>query len=130
MKSFGKNGAENGEFRKRLDVCLDDEGRIVVTEWGNHRVQVLSQEGETISIFGDSGPEKLNQPRSCIPDKNIFLVADGGNNCSKVFDHLATFLYKFGKQGNQGGQFNLPYSMLLDSSNNLFVCDANLNNRV
>ena len=129
-KSFGKNGAGNGEFKNPRDVCLDDEGRIVVTEFSNHRIQALSQEGETISIFGDSGPEKLDRPRSCIPYKNIFRVADGGNNCSKVFDHLGTFLYKFGKQGNQDGQFNLPYSMLLDSSNNLFVCDANLNNRV
>ena len=127
VKSFGKNGAGNGEFKDPVDVCLDDEGRIVVTERDNHRIQVLSPDGETLSILGDSGPEKLNQPRSCIPYKNIFLVADGGNNCIKVFDRSGTFLYKFGKRGNQDGQFNLPYSMLLDSSNNLLVCDHSKN---
>ena len=127
VKSFGKNGAGNGEFKDPVDVCLDDEGRIVVTERDNHRIQVLSPDGETLSILGDSGPEKLNQPRSCIPYKNIFLVADGGNNCIKVFDRSGTFLYKFGKRGNQDGQFNLPCSMLLDSSNNLLVCDHSKN---
>jgi len=70
-----------------------------------------------------------NYPTSCIFYKNMFLVADGGNNCIKVFNQSGTFLYKFGKQGNQGGQFKLPYGMLLDSFNNLLVCDIN-NHRV
>ena len=43
----------------------------------------MTQEGETITMFGDSGPEKLNRPTSCIPYKNMFLVADGDNNCIK-----------------------------------------------
>ena len=42
---------------------------------------------------------------------------------------LLTFLYKFRKKGDQGGQLNLPRCLLVDSSNNLLVCDAN-NNRV
>ena len=129
LKSFGKCGTGKGEFKNPLDVCLDDEGRIVVTEFGNHRIQVLSQEGETISIFGDSGLEKLKDPTSCIPFKDKFLVADFGNNCTKVFDQSGTFLYKFGEKGNQDGQFDLPYGMLLDNSKNLLLSDYN-NNRV
>ena len=39
-------------------VCLDEERRIVVTEYSNDRIQVMSREGETISIFGNIGPEK------------------------------------------------------------------------
>ena len=92
LKSFGKRGSGKGEFSNPVDVCLVDEGRIVVTEWGNRRIQVLSQEAETISIFGDSGPEKLNRPMSCFLNKNMFLVADGGNNCIKVFDQSGTFI--------------------------------------
>ena len=127
--SFGKYGAREGEFKYPLDVCLDDEGRIVVTEYSNNRILVLSKEGETISIFGDSGPEKLNLPTSCIPYKNMFLVSDAGNSCIKVFDQSGTFLYKFGTQGNQDGQFDWPRGMLVDRSSNLLVCDR-YNNRV
>ena len=90
---------------------------------------MLSQEGETISIFGKSGPEKLNRPASCIPYKNKFLVTDRNNNCIKVFDQSGTFMYKFGNLGNQDGELNIPTSLLLDSSNNLLVCDFK-NNRV
>ena len=38
MKSFGKCGTAKGEFMNPVDVYLDDEERIVVTEWGNHRI--------------------------------------------------------------------------------------------
>jgi len=126
VKSFGKHGAGKGEFKSPLDVCLDDEGRIVVTDCWNDRIQVLSHEGETISIFGD---RRLNKPTSCIPYKNKFLVNDRGNDCIKVFDQSGTLLYNFGKGGNQDGQFNWLCGMLLDSSNNLLVCDCD-NNRV
>ena len=129
VKSFGKRGAGKNEFKNPLDVCLDDEGRFVVTEYHNHRIHVLSKEGETISIFGDSGPEKLKYPTSCIAYKDMFLVSDRDNNCVKVFDQSGTFLYKFGKEGNQDGQFNWPRRMLVDSNNNLLVCDRS-NNRV
>ena len=123
VKSFGKRGAGKGEFNTPIDIRLDDEGRIVVTEVGNRRIHVLSREGETISIFGDSGSEKLDCPTRCIPYKNMFLVSDGGYNCIKVYDRPGTFLYKFGTQGNQDEQFNLSYGMFVDRYSNLLVCD-------
>jgi len=89
----------------------------------------MTQEGGETTMFGDSGPEKLNYPTSCIPFKNMFLVVDGGNHSIKSFGQSGTFLYKFGKEGNEDGQLNWPLGMLLDSSNNLLVCDSD-NNRV
>ena len=129
VKSFGKRGAAKGEFSFPYDVCLDEQHHIVVTEHSNHRMHVITQQDETISIFGDSGPEKLNRPTSCIPHKNMFLVSDGGNHCIKVFYQSGTFLYKFGTQGNQDGQFDWPRGMLVDRYSNLLVCDSN-NDRV
>ena len=108
VRTFGKYGASKGEFSNPVDVCLDEQHRIVVTELKNHRIQVMTQEGETITMLGDSGPEKLNHPTSCIPYKNMFFVAELGNSCIKVFDQSGTFLYKFGKEGDQDGQLNFP----------------------
>ncbi|KAL9958740.1 hypothetical protein ACROYT_G035796 [Oculina patagonica] len=126
VKSFGKRGAGKGEFENPVDVCLDNEGRIVVTELGNHRIHVLSKEGETIFIFGDSGPEKLCRPRGCISYKNIFVVSDRNNNCIRAFTQSGTFMYKCGTQGNQDGQFKSPYGMLVDRSNNLLLIMSKL----
>ena len=119
VKSFGKKGVQKGEFGWPVYVTVDDEERIVVTEWNNKRIQVMSKEGESIFTFGEKGPEKLCLPTCCIPYKNMFLVFDTGNQCIKAFDQSGTFLYKFGKEGNQDGQFNKLFGLLLDSSNNL-----------
>ena len=123
VKSFGKFGKGKGELNNPVDVTVNDEGSIVVTERDNNRIQVMSKEGESIFTFGDKGPEKLCKPTCCIPYKNMFLVSDRDNHCIKAFDQSGTFLYKFGKEGNQDGQFNRPRGLLVDSSNNLLVCD-------
>ena len=129
VKSFGKYGAGKGEYKNPVDVCLDDEGRIVVAEFNNNRIQVISKEGETHSIFGDTGPEKLNHPVGCISIKNMIFVSDMDNHCVKAFDQSGSFLFKFGKNGDQDGQFNQPFHMHVDSSDNLLVCD-HANDRV
>ena len=76
---------------------MDKERRIVVTEYSNDRIQVMSREGETISVFGNIGQEKLKKPRSCLPYKNKLFVSDSGNHCITAFDKSGTFLHKFGK---------------------------------
>ena len=129
VKSFGKFGKGKGELSNPIDVTVNDEGSLVVTERDNNRIQVMSKEGESIFTFGDKGPEKLCKPTCCIPYKNMFLVSDRDNHCIKAFDQSGTFLYKFGKEGNQDGQFNRPRGLLVDSSDNLLVCDFG-NNRV
>ena len=123
VKSFGKFGKGKGELSNPIDVTVNDEGSIVVTERDNNRIQVMSKEGESIFTFGDKGPEKLLWPNCCIPYKNMFLVTDAGHHCIKAFDQSGTFLYKFGKEGYQDGKFQTLYDLLVDSSNNLLVCD-------
>ena len=129
MKTFGKEGEGTRKFNHPADVCLDEERRIVVTEICSGRIQVMSREGETISIFGNIGPDKLTHPFSCLPHKNKFFVSDGGDNCIKAFDKSGTFLHKFGKRGNQDGQFCNPNGLLIDRPHCLLVCDQH-NNRV
>ena len=129
LKTFGKKGEGKGHFMVPYSVHLDHANCLIVTETHNNRVQVMSKEGEALFTIGDSGPEKLSTPYSCISYKNIFLVTERDNHVIKAFDASNTFLYKFGEKGNQDGQFNSPRGMCLDGSNNLLVCDY-FNNRV
>ena len=124
VKSFGKIGEEKGELTNPVYVTVDDEERIVVTESSNHRIQVMSKEGRSIFTFGDKGPEKLARPTCCIFHKNMFLVSDTSNHCIKAFDQSGTFLYRFGERGDRHGQFRRPRGLLVDSSDNLLVCDT------
>ena len=89
VKSFGKRGTRGGEFHDPASVCLDKEGRIIVADYNNNRIQVLSQDGEPLFQFGDSRPEKVNKPIACIYHENKFIVSDLDKNGLKVFDKTA-----------------------------------------
>ena len=126
VKSFGKEGTRDGEFQNPDSVRLDEEGRVIVADYYNMRVQVLSQNGEPLFHFGNSGQEKLSKPRSCIYHENKFIVSDWGNNCLKVFDNTGKFLYKIGEEGEGDGQLLGPLGLCLQkcgSHHNLLVCN-------
>jgi len=108
VKSFGRYGNGDGNFKNPVSVCMDDERRIIVSDYSNHRVQVLTRDGSPMLKFGDSGPEKLNNPVGCVCYKNMLIVADSKNSCLKIFNSSGNFLRKIGKKGNEGGQFLMP----------------------
>ena len=109
VKTFGKLGTGEGEFQPPLSVCMDGEGRVVVADCINNRIQVFTKDGEPVFRFGDSGPEKLYSPYGCIFHQNKFIVSDRGNHCLKMFDCSGKFLRKIGEQGQGNGQLNHPW---------------------
>ena len=123
VSSFGRQGTGDGNFRDPVSVCMDDERRITVSDYNNHRVQVLTRDGAPMLKFGDSGPEKLNNPVGCVCYKNMFIVADSKNSCLKIFNSSGNFLRKIGEKGNEGGQFLMPYGVCVDQHGNILVSD-------
>ena len=127
VKSFGKKGTRNGEFWNRLSVCVDDEGRVIVADVRNHRVHVLSRDGEPLFKFGDSGPEKLSKPKSCIYHENKFIVPDRDDNSVKFYDNTGRFLYKIREPRQGNGQVRLgPGGLCVQKCvdhHNLLVCN-------
>ena len=125
VKSFGKEGSGDGEFEYPTGVCITRDGCfIVVADCGNNRIQVFTMDGEPVFKFGDSGPERLNNPSSCVCYEEKFIVTDLKNNCVKVFDGKGQFLYKFGGKGNGEGQMDIPCCSCVDKYGNLLVCDS------
>ena len=123
VSSFGRQGTGDGNFRDPVSVCMDDERRIIVSDYSNHRVQVLTRDGAPMLKFGDSGPEKLNNPVGCVCYKNMFIVADSKNSCLKIFNSSGNFLRNIGEKGNEGGQFVMPYGVCVDQHGNILVSD-------
>jgi uncharacterized membrane protein/DNA-binding beta-propeller fold protein YncE len=52
LQAFGRPGVGRGELHKPRDVGVDGRGRLVVLDWGNRRVLVLSPDGAHQSVFG------------------------------------------------------------------------------
>ena len=102
---------------------MDGDGRVVVAEFENNRIQVLTKDGKPVFKFGDNGPEKLDQPTGCVYYKNIFIVSDSFNHCLKLFDNYGKFLYKIGEKGGADGQISLPWGLCIEKFTSLLVCD-------
>ena len=127
VKSFGKKGARDGEFYSPVSLCMDGKGRVIVAEFRNNRVQVISVDGKPVFKFGDSGPGKLYQPIACIQHQNKIFVSDWDNHCLKVFDNSGKFLYKIGEPGKVDGQLHGPWGLCLEQCGNhynLLVCNT------
>ena len=116
IKEFGKGG-----FKNPVGLSMDDREQIVVSDFGDNRIKVLTKDGENIFTFGDIGPEKLLYPFSCVSHKNRFFVSD--HSCIKVFDQAGQFLYKFGSKGTENEQFSRPSGLHIDRHDCLLVCD-------
>jgi len=105
---------------------VNDEGRVVVADYNNNRIQVLTKDGKPVLKFGDSGTEKLNRPTGCIFHKSKFIISDWWNNFLKVFDSSGTFLYKIAQTGKADGQLSSPWGLCVEqygNRQNLLVCD-------
>lgn len=114
--TFGRSGTGEGEFQQPVSVCMDGKGNIIVADYSNNRVQVLTRDGVPMFKFGDSGLEKLKNPVGCVCYKNMFIVADSGNSCLKIFNSSGKFLRKIGEKGNEDGQFLTPYGVCVDQT--------------
>jgi sugar lactone lactonase YvrE len=82
-------GSELGQLRFPYGLDMDPDGRLVVCEFGNNRVQLVEKEtGKGLKIWGTAGrePGQLAYPWAVAVDRKSRVVAvDAGNNRLQVF---------------------------------------------
>ena len=100
---LGAFGAEQGQFNMPQRVAELGDGRLAVSDYGIglcNRVQVLTRDGHSESMFGGIEPDNggLLRPMGIVPRKDgSFVVADQKAGLV-VFDAKGRF------QGNLGGR--------------------------
>ena len=68
---------------------MDEFGDIYVADWGNHRFQVLSRDGEVKKVVGNKGAEagEFDRPTGIAVDAHgDIYVADWGNDRVQMFN--------------------------------------------
>jgi DNA-binding beta-propeller fold protein YncE len=82
-------GEGPGEFRYPYGLCVLGDGRILVCEYGNNRLQCLSAEGKPLGFYGRAGRTagEFATPWGVAagPDGNA-VVADTGNHRLQILD--------------------------------------------
>jgi len=68
---FGSQGNQPGQFRNPSGVCIDNQGRIIVADTSNRRLQSFTHEGHHISSF-DCG---IEEPYEVAFDEHRGLIA-------------------------------------------------------
>jgi len=109
-----------------IDVATDALNYVYVTDTGDDKIWKFSEEGDSLLVFSYD----FNHPKGVAVDENGFIwVTDCLNHCVKLFDPFGTFVYKFGKHGNNPGEFKQPCGVAIDGNGSLWICD-NKNDRV
>jgi len=75
IKSFGKLGSGPGEFKTPHDIALDPQGRLVVADRGNMRLQILDQDGAFIAEW-----KQFGRPSGVAIRDGMIYVADSESN--------------------------------------------------
>ena len=131
-------------------LALDGQGRLIVVDGGNDRLQVFDGDGRSVQHWGSTGtgagqfrfrrPDRCDDrdQDECTPDvggavavdgQGRVYVADYGNSRVQVFDHHGTFLTGWGSEGSGPGQFLLPQGIAVDRDGHVYVSDTH-NHRI
>ena len=75
LRSFGKLGSGPAEFKTPHDMVMDPQGRLLVADRGNHRIQMLDQDGNFIAEW-----KQFGRPSGIALRDGLVYVADSESN--------------------------------------------------
>ena len=127
IKQWGTFGTGPGQFQRPMGIALTPDGKVLVADSCNHRLQLFTAEGELIKVIGALGrdPDKFNYPYDLVLDKagRIFIV-EFGNNRLHVLDKDGKTLGVFGGPGAEPGRFGEPWGIDLAPDGKLWIADT------
>ena len=120
IRTFGKLNSAYG-------VTVDKDDNMYVMEYGNHRVNKFSSDGEFVAAIGSPGSGNLqfsNAHGICYNrrDNNLY-VTEQSNHRIQVLSTELKFVRCFGTLGKGNGQLKNPFHATFDNANNLYVTD-------
>eukprot|EP00285_Hemiselmis_virescens_P017937 CAMPEP_0173380758 /NCGR_PEP_ID=MMETSP1356-20130122/3380_1 /TAXON_ID=77927 ORGANISM="Hemiselmis virescens, Strain PCC157" /NCGR_SAMPLE_ID=MMETSP1356 /ASSEMBLY_ACC=CAM_ASM_000847 /LENGTH=901 /DNA_ID=CAMNT_0014334461 /DNA_START=169 /DNA_END=2874 /DNA_ORIENTATION=- len=115
-------------------VALFGDGRVVVCDSANAKVQMLSFDGRFIREYGpgaEFGHNHLVQPWSvAVGVRGQVIVVDRATNSIQVFTETGFFLRSWGEMGDAEGQFRGPHSVAVHPMTGDIIVTDEFNHRV
>jgi DNA-binding beta-propeller fold protein YncE len=138
VQSWGQPGIEPGQFHLPHGIAVDRDGRVLVADRENDRVQVFSPEGEFLAMWSD-----VQRPTQIIidPEDRLYVselwwhagqysYAHGKIEQSRpgrvsVFDRDGNVLARWGgPDACAPGSFVAPHGLSVDSHGDVYVAEV------
>ncbi len=123
-KSFylGESGA--GALRKPIGVASDSKGNMYVADAVVKRVVVYTPDGKFSHVLGAMG--QFERPGGIAVNNTLgrVYVVDIKAHLVDVFSMDGQFLFNFGEEGIEDGEFNLPVNIFVDQDGKVYVSDS------
>ena len=132
IASVGQEGSKPLEFNIPIGIAISPiTGHIYVTDFGNHRIQVLNPDLTFSYSFGSKGSAKGQFYQPCfisISNQGFVYVSEWTNHRIQVFTLEGKYISQFGTYGSGSGQLQKPvgFSIFGDL---LYVAEEN-NHRI
>jgi len=138
VTSWGGQGAGNGQFNGPYGITLDGAGNLWVADGFNHRLQKFAADGRFLAVIGRYGfgdGEFVTPVWVSFDATGAYYVAETNSDPQNAgafdaqiqriqkFTPTGAFVLKWGTYGEAGGQFRLPFNVVVDANNNAYVSD-------
>ena len=128
IRTFGSKGSAQGQLKYPRGVAVDGDGNILVADGDNHRIEKFTAGGKFLTAVGQWGRKHLefSTPSGvAVNHRNRKVyICDRENDRIQILNADLTFSSSFGSGGSGDGQFNCPWNVTLDSTENVYVSDT------
>jgi len=130
--------ANGVSFSYPTDVTITSDGKLVVADGYNDRVQVFNADGAFSHKWGGPFAANIYGPFNgwfatvtsvAVGPKGNIFVADFYNDRIQKFDPEGVFLTSFGRRGSGKGELRYPIAVAVADDGSVFVADFG-NNRI
>jgi DNA-binding beta-propeller fold protein YncE len=132
-RTIGTGGSEPGQFNFPTHLALDAQGKLLVADSMNFRIQRLEQDGTPIGAFGKAGDIQgdFAHPKGIVAaSPDVFVAVEGLYDSLIFFDAKGSLLMSLGGSGSDPGQFWLPAGLAYDPTRRLLFVADSYNSRV
>ena len=120
----------SGQLNYPWDVAFDNANNVFVTNHGNGRIQVFTEDGNFLRQIGKkgAGEGELNHPAMITISENELYVSESSNHRVSVFTTQGDYLTSFGIYGNGPQLLKNPYyGIAVDQSGMVYVANHSNN---
>jgi DNA-binding beta-propeller fold protein YncE len=120
LKAWGKYGTGPGEFDLPHTVVVDNDGRVLVGDRENRRIQVFDADGKFLTQWTGIG-----YPYGLFIDAGGHVwMADGGYDRIVELDANGTIIGAYGEPGHVPGRFAWAHFLAVGADRKLYVADV------